>query len=64
MKSMYVHIIGWICLFVNVQRAIRSWYNGADICTMPPKILEQMYDHILTDKGMEIFEKDWESVKK
>ena len=48
----------------SVQRAIRSWYNGADICTMPPKILEQMYDHILTDKGMEIFEKDWESVKK
>ena len=41
----------------SVQRAIRSWYNGADICTMPPKILEQMYDHILTDKGMEIFEK-------
>ena len=48
----------------SVQRAIRSWYNGADICTMPPKILDQMYDHILTDKGMEIFEKDWESVKK
>ncbi len=48
----------------SVQRAVRSWYNGADICTMPPKILEQMYDHILTDKGMEIFEKDWESVKK
>ena len=48
----------------SVQRAIRSWYNGADICTMPPKILEKMYDHILTDKGMEIFEKDWESVKK
>ena len=43
----------------SVQRAVRSWYNGAQICTMPPKVLEQMYDHILTDKGMEIFEKDW-----
>lgn len=42
----------------NVQRAIRSWYNGAEIVTMPPKILDQMYDHILTDKGLEIFEKD------
>ena len=42
----------------NVQRAIRSWYNGASICTMPPKVFDQMYDHILTDKGMEIFEKD------
>ena len=48
----------------SVQRAVRSWYNGASIVTMPPKILEQMYDHILTDKGLEIFDKDWESVKK
>lgn len=42
----------------SVQRAIRSWYNGAQIVTMPPKVLDQMYDHILTDKGLEIFEKD------
>ena len=48
----------------SVQRAIRSWYNGAEICTMPPKVFDQMYDHILTDKGLEIFDKDWESVKK
>lgn len=48
----------------SVQRVVRSWYNGAHIVTMPPKILEQMYDHVLTDKGMEIFEKDWESVQK
>ena len=43
----------------SVQRAVRSWYNGASICTMPPKVFEQMYDHIMTDQGMEIFEKDW-----
>ena len=48
----------------TVQRAVRSWYNGAQICTMPPKVFDQMYDHILTDKGLEIFDKDWESVKK
>ena len=48
----------------SIQRAIRSWYNGAEICTMPPKVFDQMYDHILTDKGLEIFDKDWESVKK
>ena len=42
----------------SVQRAIRSWYNGAEICTMPPKVFDQMYDHILTDKGLEIFEND------
>ena len=43
----------------SVQRAIRSWYNGAQIVTMPPEVLEKMYDHILTDKGMEIFNNDW-----
>jgi len=29
---------------------------------MPPKVFDQMYDHILTDKGMEIFENDWKGV--
>ena len=48
----------------SVQRAIRSWYNGAEICTMPPKVFDQMYDHILTDKGMEIFDNDWKEVQK
>lgn len=47
----------------NVQRAIRSWYNGAEICTMPPKVFDQMYDHILTDKGLEIFDADWKAVQ-
>ena len=42
----------------SVQRAIRSWYNGAEICTMPPKVFEGMYDHILTDAGLEIFDRD------
>ena len=47
----------------SVQHAVRSWYNGAQVCTMPPKVFEQMYDHILTDKGLEIFDQDWASVK-
>ena len=47
----------------SVQREIRSWYTGAQICTMSTKVFDQMYDHILTDKGMEIFENDWREVK-
>ncbi len=47
----------------SVQRAVRSWYNGAEIVTMPPKVFDQMYDHILTDKGMDIFNNDWRSVQ-
>jgi len=47
----------------SVQRAVRSWYNGASVVTMPPKVFDQMYDHILTDKGLEIFDKDWAEVQ-
>lgn len=35
---------------------------GADIATMPFKVLEQMVRHPLTDKGLEQFLKDWEKV--
>jgi transaldolase len=35
---------------------------GADIGTMPPKVLEQMIQHPLTDKGLAQFLKDWETV--
>ncbi len=48
----------------SVQRVVRSFYNGADLVTMPPKIFDQMYDHILTDKGLEIFEKDAATILK
>ena len=48
----------------TVQRAIRSWYNGAEIVTMPPSILEQMYDHILTNDGVQKFDTDWDEVLK
>jgi transaldolase len=48
----------------SVQRAVRSWYNGAEVVTMPPKVFDQMYDHILTDKGLEIFDRDAQSITK
>ena len=40
------------------HRAVRSFYNGARIATLPPNVFWACYDHILTDKGLEIFEKD------
>ena len=42
----------------TVQRAVRSFYNGADVVTMPPSVFTKMYDHVLTDKGLEIFDAD------
>ena len=42
----------------TVHRAVRAFYNGADIVTMPPEVFTKMYDHVLTDKGLEIFAAD------
>jgi len=33
---------------------------GADIVTIPPKVLRQLYLHPLTDKGISFFLADWE----
>lgn len=32
---------------------------GADVATIPPKVLKQLYHHPLTDKGLDAFLKDW-----
>ena len=37
---------------------------GADVCTMRFDILEKLFDHPLTDIGLEQFLKDWETVPK
>ena len=34
---------------------------GADVATLPPKILQQLIHHPLTDKGLAAFLKDWEA---
>ena len=36
-----------------------SFAQGADICTMPPNVFEKMYDHILTEKGLQLFAIDY-----
>ena len=42
----------------GVRDVGRAFEYGADIVTMPPKVFEGMYKHILTDKGLNIFDKD------
>ena len=42
----------------DVYKVTRSFYNGASIVTIPPGIFHKMYKHVLTDVGMEIFNKD------
>ena len=36
---------------------------GADICTLPLPIFYKLYKHILTDKGLELFDADWKSLQ-
>jgi transaldolase len=32
---------------------------GADVATIPPNVIKQLYSHPLTDKGLSAFLKDW-----
>lgn len=43
--------------------AIEAAKRGADIATIPYKVLMQMTKHPLTDAGIERFLKDWETVE-
>ena len=46
----------------GVRDVGRAFEYGADIVTMPPGVFEKMYQHVLTDKGIDLFEKDWAEV--
>ena len=46
-----------------VNSVSQSFANGAHIVTMPPTVFDKMFNHVLTDKGLEIFENDWKSVQ-
>ncbi|MDP8238241.1 MAG: fructose-6-phosphate aldolase [Candidatus Hatepunaea meridiana] len=37
---------------------------GADVVTIPPKVIDQLFKHPLTDIGLKKFLDDWEKVKK
>lgn len=42
------------------QHVVDAALLGADVVTIPPKILTQLYQHPLTDKGLKAFLADWE----
>jgi transaldolase len=47
----------------NPVHVLDSALLGADIATIPFKVIEQLTKHPLTDKGIANFLKDWEKVK-
>ncbi|MGI8785540.1 MAG: fructose-6-phosphate aldolase [Acidobacteriota bacterium] len=47
----------------NPLHIIEAARMGADICTMPFKVMESLMKHPLTDIGLKKFLSDWESMK-
>jgi len=45
------------------QHIVEAARMGADVCTCPAKVIEQMFNHPLTDSGLERFLKDWEKAQ-
>ena len=43
----------------DVQSVGVAFGLGADICTIPPKVFDNMASHVLTDKGLEQFNRDF-----
>ena len=41
------------------QHVIESAIIGAQVATLPPKIIYELYEHPLTDKGLKAFLDDW-----
>ena len=45
----------------NVQHVEQAAVIGADVATLPPKVIWDLYNHKLTDIGLAAFMKDWEA---
>ena len=43
----------------NPIHLIEAAKMGADVATIPPGVIKQLYNHPLTDKGLSAFLKDW-----
>jgi transaldolase len=46
----------------DVRQVEQAAIYGADVVTIPPIVFWGMYKNIMTDKGLELFQKDWEEV--
>lgn len=47
----------------NPEHVKESALLGCHIATVPFKIIKQLYDHTLTEKGIATFKKDWQTLK-
>ncbi len=47
----------------EANQVSKAFKVGADICTLPWGVFNKMYNHILTDKGLELFDADWKALQ-
>ena len=47
----------------GVRQVGRAFEYGAHIVTIPPSVFDKMYKHVLTDAGLDQFDKDWAGVQ-
>ncbi len=48
----------------DAHSVAKCFEYGADIVTMPTTVFDKMYNHILTDKGLDLFDKDYAEILK
>ena len=46
----------------DVRQVEQSALAGADVVTIPPVVFWGMYNNIMTEKGLDLFQKDWDQV--
>ena len=47
----------------NPNHVVQAALMGADIATIPPKVIKQLIQHPLTDKGLAAFQADWDKLQ-
>ena len=47
----------------DVHHVSRCFSYGASVATLPTKVFDKMYNHVLTDSGLAIFEDDFKNLK-
>jgi len=58
-KKQFINTIILAASVRDVQSVGKAFELGADICTIPPKVMDNMAKHVLTDVGLEQFKLDF-----
>ena len=58
-KRQYINTMVLAASLRDPQSVGVAFGVGADVCTVPTDVFDKMYNHVLTDKGIEQFNKDY-----